>query len=121
MMSETVIWKKDQIIYNFNDISDFGYLLKEGEVEIRSKSSVTVGYINEGEVFGEQSVLLGTNRTVTAKATKDCVAIKIPKENLLEEFSKSSVLIKAILRSTYLRLTNLNSTKRNDLKNLFGD
>mgnify|MGYP002037451838 CR=1 FL=1 len=95
--------------------------VSQSEVEIRSKSSVTVGYINEGEVFGEQSVLLGTNRTVTAKATKDCVAIKIPKENLLEEFSKSSVLIKAILRSTYLRLTNLNSTKRNDLKNLFGD
>ena len=42
------------------------------------------------------------------------------RENLLEEFSKSSVLIKAILRSTYLRLTNLNSTKKTDLKNLFG-
>ena len=119
MGSETVIWKKNQIIYNFNDQSDFAYLLKEGEVEIQSESNITVGYINEGEVFGEQSVLLGTNRTVTARATKDSVAIKIPKENLLEEFSKSSVLIKAILRSTYLRLTNLNSTKKTDLKNLF--
>ena len=119
MGSETVVWKKDQVIYNFDDQSDFGYLLKEGEVEIQSESNITVGYINEGEVFGEQSVLLGTNRTVTAKASKDCVAIKIPRENLIEEFSKSSVLIKAILRSTYLRLTNLNSTKKTNLQNLF--
>ena len=119
MGSENIIWEKGQIIYNFNDQSDFAYLLKEGEVEIQSESNITVGYINEGEVFGEQSVLLGTNRTVTAKASKDCVAIKIPRENLIEEFSKSSVLIKAILRSTYLRLTNLNSTKKTNLKNLF--
>ena len=59
MGSETVIWKKNQIIYNFNDQSDFAYLLKEGEVEIQSESDITVGYINEGEVFGEQSVLCG--------------------------------------------------------------
>ena len=119
MSTETVSWVKGQIIYKYNDESNFGYLLKEGEVEILSKKGIKVGYINEGEVFGEQAVLLGTNRTVSAKATKNCIAIKIPKSRLLEEYSKSSILIKAILRSTYLRLTNLNSTKKTNLKNIF--
>ena len=38
------------------------------------------------EVFGEQSILLDTNRTVTAKASKDSVALKIPKDSLLDEY-----------------------------------
>ena len=103
MSTETVSWVKGQIIYKYNDESNFGYLLKEGEVEILSKKGIKVGYINEGEVFGEQSVLLGTNRTVSAKATKNCIAIKIPKSRLLEEYSKSSILIKAIKRPTKVK------------------
>ena len=67
-------------------------------------------FINDNEVFGESSILLGTKRTVTAKATQDSEGIKIPQEKLLKEFNKSSTLIKAILRSTCIRLTNLNNT-----------
>ena len=58
MGSETVIWVKiKSSIISMTNQSDFAYLLKEGEVEIQSESNITVGYINEGEVFGEQSVL----------------------------------------------------------------
>ena len=116
MSNDQVYWKAGQTIYNFNDESDFAYLLKKGEVQIISDRNINVGFINENEVFGEQSILLGTRRTVTAKASKDSEAMKIPRENLLKEYEKSSILIKAILRSTYLRLTNLDHTMQNDLK-----
>jgi len=41
--------------------------------------------------------------------------MRIPKKTLLDEFNKSSTLIKAILRSTCIRLTNLDNTVKTDL------
>ena len=118
MDDDLVSWKAGTIIYNFNDESDFAYLLKEGEVEVISEKGIKVGFINENEIFGEQSILLNTKRTVTAKAAKDSSAIKINRETLQKEFEKSSVLLKAILRSTYMRLLNLDNTIEKDLKDL---
>lgn len=110
-----ITWKSGTTIYNFNDQSDFAYFLIDGEIEIISANGNTVGYINQKEVFGEQSILLDTNRTVTAKASKDSVALKIPKDSLLKELNNCSTLIKAILRSTCIRLTNLDNTIKNNL------
>jgi len=118
MDNDLVSWKAGTTIYNFNDESDFAYLLKEGEIQIISEKGIKVGFINENEIFGEQSILLNTKRTVTAKAAKDSSAIKINRETLQKEFEKSSVLLKAILRSTYMRLLNLDNTIEKDLKDL---
>ena len=118
MNEDLVYWKAGETIYNFNDESDFAYLLKKGEIQIISDKNIKVGFINENEVFGEQSILLGTRRTVTAKATKDSEAVKIPKERLLREYENSPILIKAILRSTYCRLTNLDHILQTDLTSM---
>ena len=118
MNEDLVYWKAGETIYNFNDESDFAYLLKKGEIQIISDKNIKVGFINENEVFGEQSILLGTRRTVTAKATKDSEAVKIPKERLIREYEKSPILIKAILRSTYCRLTNLDHILQTDLTSM---
>lgn len=119
MGEEFITWEPKTVIYKFGDQADFAYLLKEGAVEILSENGTRVGYVNAKEVFGEQSILLNTTRTVTAVAIEKCAAVKIPKETLLNEFKESSILIRAILRSTYLRLTNLNTTITKDLKNFF--
>ena len=113
-----VNWKSGTTIYKIGDEANFAYLLEKGEVEVLSKNSVNVGFINEKEVFGEQSILLNTKRTVTLKITKDSVAIKIPKKTIIAEFQKSSKLIKAILRTTYIRLMNLDNTIRDNLDSI---
>ncbi len=114
----SVKWKSGTTIYKIGDEADFAYLLEKGEVEVLSKNSVRVGFINEKEVFGEQSILLNTKRTVTLKTTKDSVAIKIPKKTIIAEFQNSSKLIKAILRTTYLRLMNLDNTIKDNLDSI---
>ena len=111
-------WKSGTTIYKIGDEANFAYLLEKGEVEVLSKNSVNVGFINEKEVFGEQSILLNTKRTVTLKITKDSVAIKIPKKTIIAEFQKSSQLIKAILRTTYIRLMNLDNTIKDNLDSI---
>ncbi|MAI76614.1 MAG: hypothetical protein CBC25_05275 [Pelagibacteraceae bacterium TMED65] len=118
-MSENKIsWSEGTTIYKCNDESDFAYFLLEGEILIKSSGGKSVGFVNENEIFGEQSIILGIRRTVTTIASKNSKAIKIPKKQLIKEYQNSSLLIKAILRSTYLRLTNLDSTIKVDLTSL---
>ena len=118
-MSENKIsWSKGTTIYKCNDESNFAYFLLEGEILIKSRDGKSVGFINGNEIFGEQSIILGIRRTVTTIASKNSKAIKIPKKQLIKEYQNSSLLIKAILRSTYLRLTNLDSTIKIDLTSL---
>ena len=117
MGRENISWTAGETIYKAGDEPDFAYLLTKGEVEIKSEKGTRVGFVNKDEVFGELSILLNTKRTVTTIALKDSKALLIPKKNLLDDYNKTSFFIRAILRSTYLRLTNLNSTIKIDLKN----
>ena len=118
MGGEKISWEAGQTIYKAGEESDFAYLLIKGEVEILSDKGTRVGFINKDEVFGELSIPLNTRKTVTAIALKESNAILIPRKNLLDDYNKTSFFIKAILRSTYMRLTNLNTTIKTDLKNL---
>ena len=111
-----ISWTAGEIVYKAGDEPDFAYLLTKGEVEIISEKGTRVGFVNENEVFGELSILLNTKRTVTAIALNESKALLIPKTNLIDDYNKTSFFIRAILRSTYLRLTNLNSTIKIDLK-----
>ena len=118
MGGKNISWTAGEIIYKVGDESDFAYLLTKGEVEIISEKGTRVGFINKDEVFGELSILMSTKRTVTAVALKESNSLLIPKKNLVDDYNKTSFFIKAILRSTYMRLTNLYSTIEIDLKSL---
>ena len=118
MGEKNISWKAGEIIYKVGDEPDFAYLLTQGEVEVLSDKGTRVGFINEDEVFGELSILLNTKRTVTAITLEESKALLIPKINLLNDYNNTSFFIRAILRSTYMRLTNLNSTIKIDLKSL---
>ena len=118
MGGENISWTAGEVIYKVGDEPDFAYLLTKGEVEIISDKGTRVGFINKDEVFGELSILLNTKRTVTAITLKESKALLIPKINLLNDYNNTSFFIRAILRSTYMRLTNLNSTIKIDLKSL---
>ena len=100
----SVNWKAGTTIYKIGDEADFAYLLEQGEVEVLSKNSVRVGFINEKEVFGEQSILLNTKRTVTLKTTKDSVAVKIPKKTIIAEYPKFIKAYKSNLKNYLLKV-----------------
>ena len=96
MGKENISWKAGETIYKVGDEPDFAYLLTTGEIEIISDKGTRVGFINEDEVFGELSILLNTKRTVTAVALKKSKALLIPKKNLINDYNKTSFIIKAI-------------------------
>ena len=63
-------------------------------------------------------IITPTIEAITTKATKDSKAFRIPKETLIKEFNNSSKLIRAILRTTYIRLMNVDNTIKNNLDSL---
>lgn len=109
-------WKKSRIIFEIGQKSDCAYILISGEVQLKSKDNIEIGIIGEDEIFGEQSCLLGTNRSVTAIATKDSEVFKVSKEILLEQYKKTPVIIKSILRTNYIRLKEQNLNRSLDIK-----
>ncbi|MDC3091720.1 cyclic nucleotide-binding domain-containing protein [Rickettsiales bacterium] len=118
MNKDLISWKAGTVIYKFNDQSDFAYLLKEGQIEILSENGTKIGFINSNEIFGDQSCLLNTKRTVETRASKNSKAIRIPKDVLINEYEKSPLIIQAILRSTYLRLTNISNIQKKSLESI---
>ena len=72
--------------------------------------------LGKGEVFGESSLLLGTKRTVTARAdTKKVVANIIPKDYFLK-LKRNDLVLNALIRKTQIRLIDANK-KINQLAN----
>ena len=99
MINDLISWKAGEIIYKFNDISDYAYLLKEGEIEILSENGTKIGFVNADEIFGEQSCLLDTKRTVEARALKDSKALGITFDS--KGFSTFFLLFSAFLIKGY--------------------
>ena len=57
-----------EIIYKIGDRSEALYLIHSGTVSIRTRHGLEVGILNDGEIFGEVGRVIGSPRTVTAKA-----------------------------------------------------
>ncbi len=78
----------DQYVFNQGEEGDSAFLVLSGTLnaEINGK---TVGKIEEGEIFGELSLILGQNRKASIKAIIPSEIIEI-KKNALEAILLSS-------------------------------
>ena len=115
---EIIYWKKGELIYDIGDQPENAYIINSGQIEIQSSEGIKVGMIKENEIFGDKSCILGLNRSVKAVAFMDSSALIVSRKVLIDAMENTPVIIKAILRSTYLRLdgANLINEKIKDLK-----
>ena len=81
---ETKTYKKDDVIYSHNDLSNKVYLIESGEVKILSKHGLQLGILKEGEIFGEVGHIIESPRTVTAIALNNTL-IKVIDEKAIKE------------------------------------
>ena len=114
--NDSIIWNPGELIYEIGSIPEEAYLILEGYVNIETQDQFKLNTLGKGEVFGESSLLLGTKRTVTARAdTQKVVANIIPKDYFLK-LKKNDVILNALIRKTQVRLMDANS-KINQLAN----
>ena len=109
-------WKPYDVIYSAGDDPDGVYLIKEGKVDLYTPEGLKLNEIGDNEIFGESSIILGTKRTVTAKAGKFSVfASYIPKTNFLH-LMEQNIALSTIIKKTQLRLLDSNNQSQ-DLSN----
>ena len=114
--NNSIIWNPGELIYEIGSIPEEAYLILEGYVNIETQDMFKLNTLGKGEVFGESSLLLGTKRTVTARAdTQKVVANIIPKDYFLK-LKKNDLVLNALIRKTQIRLIDANK-KINQLAN----
>ena len=113
---KSVIWEPGEIIYEVGSDPKEAYLILEGYVNIETKDQFKLNTLGKGEVFGESSLLLGTKRTVTARADSHKVVANIIPKDYFVKLKNNDVVLSALIRKTQVRLMDANE-KINQLAN----
>jgi CRP-like cAMP-binding protein len=84
------------------------YLIHSGTVSIRTRHGLEVGILDDGEIFGEVGRVIGSPRTVTAKAKTNCTVYEIDWSNLQTKLDGADAVLVAIIRGLSLRIGDAN-------------
>tara|TARA_X000000368_G_scaffold351031_1_gene291488 strand:+ start:681 stop:1070 length:390 start_codon:yes stop_codon:yes gene_type:complete len=103
-----VKFNEGDTVYSLGDEAKNVYLIHSGHVSIRSKHGLELGLLGPGEIFGEVGRVIGTPRTVTAKAKTDCIVYEIEWENLQKKLDQADPVLVAISRGLSLRIGDAN-------------
>ncbi len=101
-------FKAGDVIYEIGERSELLYLIHSGTVSIRTRHGLEVGVLNDGEIFGEVGRVIGSPRTVTAKAKTNCTVYEIDWSKLQEKLDGADAVLVAIIRGLSLRIGDAN-------------
>jgi len=111
---KSIIWNSGELIYTSGSDSNEAYLIVDGFVSLETADGFRLSKLGVGEIFGETSLLLGTKRTVTAKACDQKVVANIIPKEYFKKLTDTDVVLNAIIRKTQIRLIDANK-KANQL------
>ncbi len=99
-----VFYTPGQVIYAPGDSSHSLYMLKIGNVRLVNIDGTDIAVHKEGETFGEQSVLTGSLRYMSAIAINHVTCIEIPSEVVKRMLGQKSELVSPIFNALVLQL-----------------
>ncbi len=105
-------YDRDAVIFRMNEPGDCMYVLTEGEVEVFVETpdggKLTVGYIQEGDIFGEMSLLTDQLRSASTMAAGDVEVYRIEKEVFEESIAQNAAMSHFFTKLLCLRLERNN-------------
>ena len=101
-------FSKGDSIYSIDEKSDFVYLIHSGQVGIYSRHGLELGSLGEGEIFGEVGRVIGTLRTVNARAKTDCKVFLIEWAKINKKLESADPVLGAIIRGLANRIGDAN-------------
>ena len=102
------IWDSNEIVYKAGDKSVSAYLVLDGSAEIISADGVKLNSFGPNELFGEASLVLKSDRTVSVVAGPSGLSAKvISSANLIKRLQKD-VFLSALVRKLETRLIAAN-------------
>jgi CRP-like cAMP-binding protein len=101
------IFSPGDTIIRQGDLADFVFNLTEGKAEV-VVDGVTVGSIEEGEIFGAMAVLTNSTRSATVLAKTRCSVVKVPKDQFTDLIKSDPSTIHSLLIDMAGSIVNLN-------------
>lgn len=116
-------YKHNQVIYFKDQVADYAFVIVKGEVELTIANQVDralpkelkVAIIGQKDLFGDEELLLNSNRKYTARCVSKAVSLFcIQKEDFLTKIDKESLQL--LVRSNFLR-NNLRQIRLKSVEN----
>ena len=102
------IWDPKEIVYKAGDKSVSAYLVLDGSAEIISADGVKLNSFGPNELFGEASLVLKSNRTVSVVAGPSGLSAKVISSANLRKRLQKDVFLSALVRKLETRLIAAN-------------
>ena len=102
------IWDPNEIVYRAGDKSISAYLVLDGSAEIISADGVKLNSFGPNELFGEASLVLKSDRTVSVVAVPSSLSAKVISSANLRKRLQKDVFLAALVRKLETRLIAAN-------------
>ena len=102
------IWDPNEIVYKAGDKSISAYLVLDGSAEIISEDGVKLNSLGPNELFGEASLVLKSDRTVSVVAGPSGLSAKVISSANLRKRLQKDVFLSALVRKLETRLIAAN-------------
>ena len=102
------IWDPNDTVYKAGDKSVSAYLVLDGSAEIISADGVKLNSFGPNELFGEASLVLKSDRTVSVVAGPSGVSAKVISSANLRKRLQKDVFLSALVRKLETRLIAAN-------------
>jgi len=102
------IWDPNEIVYKAGDKSVSAYLVLDGSAEIISADGVKLNSFGPNELFGEASLVLKSDRTVSVVAGPLGLSEKVISSASLKKRLQKDVFLSALVRKLETRLIAAN-------------
>lgn len=101
------------LLFQKGEPADFFFLLKEGQVELFSPGDpeIQIALLGPGDSFGEQAILFGGVRSLSARALGRVVCVKMQADALRELLEGQPGILKPVIESLLLQLYMQNEFK----------
>ena len=102
------IWDPNEIVYKAGDKSVSAYLVLDGSAEIISADGVKLNSFGPNELFGEASLVLKSDRTVSVVAGPSGLSAKVISSANLRKRLQKDLFLSALVRKLETRLIAAN-------------
>ena len=102
------IWDPNEIVYKAGDKSISAYLVLDGSAEIISADGVKLNSFGPNELFGEASLVLKSDRTVSVVAGPSGLSAKVISSANLRKRLQKDLFLSALVRKLETRLIAAN-------------
>ena len=91
-----ILMLEDEVLFSQGDDGNKAYMVVSGKLSVEVDKN-EVGYMSDGEVFGELALLLNQKRSATVKSIKSTELIEIDKEGLDSILNSASDQVRGMI------------------------